>query len=668
MKLLRKILLRFVLLIILTAAVIGVISVNESYRATNDLTMSKVSDQLNLRSSLIEEKMESTVRMIDILGSDVDVIKALTYNKKDQGIIDSFTAVVEHNSDLITLVSLIDRNDIVLLSDSINAIEGIDLSAREYLIEAKASKDTSVSEIIISKADNSHAVAICKPIYNGDLYVGAIVSTIKFDLVSDLVDDAKVGENGYAFIIDIKGKDAGLVVDHPVEDMIMSTNLYDLEIPALSELADKMQTELAGEGYYTYKGDDKYVQFKRVADNWALAITANKDELNATSNKIMRVTILVGLAGLLLASLIGYAVINGAVVKPIKLLEASMAEAGKGDLTSSVTIKTRDEIENLADSFNKMLENQKRILSKVGDISQDLSASAEELTASAEEVNESANEVSENIQNMMTNIMSESSNMSEVQSQMDDLNTSIDESDEMVKQSLIACDESLVIATEGREGVGSSVTSISNISTATTEVIDAFEALTAHAKQVTGISEMISSIADQINLLALNASIEAARAGEAGRGFTVVAEEVRKLAEQTSQESDNISSVLSTISKLIVAANHSVLSSKVHVDQGEETIHALDGKFLNIIQAFERISNNISGLTEISASQVHISDDIMSAIAQMSISSDHNSAMAQEISASAEEQAAITESLSNASEETSGMAEELNSLMNQFKI
>jgi len=668
MKLLKKLLLMVLMTVFVASSVIGGVSVMKSYQATEKMTLESMEQTTTLNANLINDKLEATVRMVEIVGDDIDVIKALKENKSPSEVINSLTKIVEQNSDLIGMIALINRNDMVYTSDRINDLKGIDVSEREYLIEAKTEGKTVISEVITSKADGSQVVVVCEPIYDNGKYVGSVLSTIKFNLVTDLIDPIKVGENGYAFLIDIKGDDAGLTVDHPNADFINKMSLYDLENDELDALADKMQVNNEGFGSYVYDGDEKYVQYHKIAGNWSLGVTANADELERTSREILITTIVVMIVMIIITTGVGYFVVMFMIVKPITKLQDSMAAVGAGDLTNEVHLKTNDEISMLADDYNIMLSNQKAMINEINNISTDMTASAEELSASAQEVNDSANEVSNNIQDMMSNIMNENEEVSKVTEEINEMNSSIEASGVMIRQSKAACDESLIVASEGREGIKSSVESIENISTSTLEVMKAFNELTSHTQQVTGISEIISNIASQINLLALNASIEAARAGEAGRGFTVVADEVRKLAEQTSSESENISSVLSEITKLVEEANVTVNNTKSYVDQGEETIHSLDGKFLEIIETFNNLNQYIVNLLDISVSQTSISDGIRGSIVEVSETTDSNVSSAQEISAAAEEQSAITDNLSQSAEETSSMAEQMNGLIEQFKL
>lgn len=668
MKLLKKLLIRVIALIIVVCVVIGGMGIYKSHTETRKLMMQKVDDQLELRTMLVEEKLASTKRLIATLASNPQILRVMESGRSDSNIENQLTDLLEANNDLMTLVSLVNTKDIIFTSDKVNGLTTTDISDRAYLQEAKDTKKLAVSEVITNKTNGTQGIAICLPVYVNNKYVGSILTFVKFSLVTDLVKDTKVGENGYAYIVDNKGDDRGTLVYHPVTELVEKKfNLYADGNKELNAFLDKMKTENTASGKYVKDGNTRNVKFMNF-ENWSLVIIIDEDDLNATSTAIRNMTIIAVIIAIFLAMFIGYFVINSSIVKPIRILQKSMAKAGNGDLTELVNIKTKDEIEELALSYNQMIENQRNTLTSISNISQTMTSSAEELTASSEEVNASSEEVSQNINDMMKNILSEEEMMKSVEREMNKLNGSIEVSSELTNKSQGVCMSALDVAEEGRSGVKSSVNSMADISTSTTVIIESFSELNVQAKKVTGISETIKGIAEQINLLALNASIEAARAGDAGRGFTVVAEEVRKLAEQTTQESGNIHLLLNDITALINKADVNVNKAKEHVDEGEGTIRSLDGKFMNIIETFESLNNYIGDLETISKEQVIISDEIMGSVEASSKNAIENSGMAQEISASAEEQTSITETVSQAAEDSAQMAMELNGLIQQFKL
>jgi|GEM_PF-584189 len=669
MKLLGKLLSRVILLILITSVVIGSIAYYKASTSTNELMMNSVDQQLDLNSELIAEKLNSSIRLMEIISNGSTIQTDLERGRKNIVTAQSFTRILENNSDLLSLISLVDSKGIVLNTDESNTnVIGADLSTRPYFNEMIEAGETVISDVIVSKATNTSVIAIATPIFDKGDFIGAVVATIDFSLVSDVIVDTKIAENGYAYMLDITGENAGVTVAHPNTEFVTDgLNIYDLGISGLSSLVDDAKKNDNGSSVYTYNGDSKFVKYQNVG-NWMLVITADEKDLTKTATDIRNLTILVIVIAIALASLISYFLVKVVIINPIRKLETSMEAAGEGDLTQVVDIKTKDEFESLGNFFNGMIENQRATLTGINTISSDLTASAEELTASASDVNNSAEDVSKNIEEMMTNTLRTSSQMNEVKDEVSVLNTSIENSHELSSKSHASCKVAVEFAYDGRESLVESVQSIENISKSTDQIIDNFVNLTENAKEVTGISETIKSIAEQINLLALNASIEAARAGEAGRGFTVVAEEVRKLAEQTSSESQSISGVLTTITNLINDADECVSLTKKQVDIGETSIKSLDGKLLEIVETFKALDVDIVELDKIASNQVVISDKITEYVNDVSSNTEKNSEMAEGISAAAEEQSAITESLSSASEETSDMADELNKMIDKFTI
>ncbi len=229
-------------------------------------------------------------------------------------------------------------------------------------------------------------------------------------------------------------------------------------------------------------------------------------------------------------------------------------------------------------------------------------------------------------------------------------------------------DITLNIVSEGRKSVETTIRSISDIKSLTDKTSNDLKELENLSVEIKGIIGTINAIATQTNMLALNASIEAARAGEHGRGFAVVAEEVRKLAEQSGVESDGITKVVIEMVRKIENAVQSMTESKQAVESGVVKAEDTDVAFLKIAESIGLVSKDVKRIVEITDDEVSSSEVILNLIDTVSSLSESNSANAEEVAASVEEQTALLESIAAGSQELTAMANDLNHLVEKFKV
>ncbi len=528
--------------------------------------------------------------------------------------------------------------------------------------ETLSSNKGVVSDIIVNRETGKTIVVITEPIKSNGQTKGILIATILFESLKEIVDSIQIGNEGYGYMID----HTGLLICHPNPDHVNKTNLYD-NSPELDAILDKMTAGETGDGYYTFNGVYKYVAFAPV-NGWTLASTANYSDYMAAALRIRNSSLTIAISVLVVALALAYLFTKLGLVKPIKKLSEAMTKAGKGDLTVRTHVKSRDEIRLLGDTFNDMMDMQGNIISEIRDASSIMTDTAEELSASAQEVSATTEEITAKIDRISSDAFNQTEAIETANTAFKRLVTSIEDTDQLTKESRTNSESALSVAEEGRSLIKSTVESINDISHSTDETVELLSRLDKTAEEVSGISSTINGIADSINLLALNASIEAARAGEHGRGFSVVAEEVRKLAEQTSHESGVIQTLLSDILNQVHTATSAINSTKQSVDQGVEQVSLVDGVFTNIIQSVENIVDRIAKIQVSAQSESLVADEmnhIVLGVAEMAHATSNNT---QDISAGAEEQAAITETLSASAEEASAMAESLNNLVRNFII
>ncbi|MDO4203897.1 MAG: HAMP domain-containing methyl-accepting chemotaxis protein [Selenomonadaceae bacterium] len=357
------------------------------------------------------------------------------------------------------------------------------------------------------------------------------------------------------------------------------------------------------------------------------------------------------------------------ITSAIMALDARAIELSNGNLRlPDLEISSNDELGNLAAAFNTMQKNIKGLITRITNTSEQVAASAEELTAGAHQSAEAATDVAQTVVDVATGMESQVKSVNNVKVNVDTVFEDINQMTEKAKNVTDNSVQTKKVAEHGEVLMQGAVKRMESIESTVTATADVVKKLGENSQQIGAIVETISSIADQTNLLALNAAIEAARAGEAGRGFSVVAEEVRKLAEQSQTATEEIKERITNIQQDTDAAVSAMEQGTVEVGRGTEAIREVGEQFGEILSMVGSIEEQIQDINLSVQTVSGGTTNIVSAVEEIDEVSRVTSGHTQTISAAAEEQSASSQEIASASQALATLAGELQETTRQFKV
>ncbi|EKQ55416.1 MULTISPECIES: methyl-accepting chemotaxis protein [unclassified Clostridium] len=658
-----KLMLAFFIIVSIPMGALGYVSYNMTRNSIQASVEQQLKDQTSNTAALIDKSIESVKHSLKVASLNSDLGKAVQdlNSNNINSAFEYIKNVQEENKDFMEVLIITDAYGKVVI-DSQTKEPDIDLSDRDYMKTALSGKE-AVSEVLTSRFTGNPAIFIAYPLKDNGKVIGTLVGSIKFDSISSYASKVKVGQNGYAYMIDKNG----LIVYHPDSTKILKVNASDNASDDLKTMINEMKEGKTSQGFYTYENVYKYVSFQPVG-NWVIAVTADYNEYMSAALSIRNYTIVIVLISIMIAMICAYGYSTKGIINPIKNLEKLMKRAGEGDLTVKVSIHSKDEIGELGNSFNEMIKHQDSIVRSVTNAAEQLNAASQEMAASSEEISATTEEISATVTQVAQDAEQQNESIVDVSKVLVQLSSLVQLAQSRAKSTSSNASQTMAAADLGREKVEETVKAMNVISTGSDETSKALQSLSSLSTKVGGIINTINAIAEQTNLLALNAAIEAARAGEHGKGFSVVADEVRKLSEESNDRAKEIAALVSEMVKQTQNAVNAMEKAKVEVENGVHIVSETDKAFVNIINAIENIVKHVNEILDITGDEVASSDKVVELINNIATVTESNSSNCENVSVAAEEQANAINNLTATAEETSAMAEELTKLVERFKI
>ncbi len=600
-----------------------------SYRDTKKNSIAQIENSLSMASRSLTDfidswalgkknTMESTARYL----SDVEIMDTLQIRT----ILQETTKTL---GGFDTTVGLEDGS--AMTGSGAKLPEGYDPRVRDWYKSVKASGKVGVTDAYIDATTKKQVVSVMAPIYKDKVFVGAVILDISLDALTEAIANINF-KGGYGSLFDTKG----IFIAHPNKDLLGK------ELKAIAPMAAQgVVGKSEGLAEYEYKGISKVFAFKVSKETgWLPTITFDKAVAYAFLDTQIKELALLGLVMLVLS--VGMMIVLIRILlRPLDKLNAVVEElsSSEGDLRHRLQVTSNDEFSIVSGNINKFIEKLHEIVKKSKTISNENASISEELSRTATEV--------------VKNVDKEAKIVECTKEDGIALVQSIEVSVERAKSSQKALSDTQHDISDVKSKVERLEQTMQATALKEQSLAERLNTVSHNANEVKDVLGVIRDIADQTNLLALNAAIEAARAGEHGRGFAVVADEVRKLAERTQKSLVEIDATINVVVQSIMDANTDIIDNVQEVQALASITSELQEGMNNVSKIiYGTIDNSqytVSNFIETSAKIKKIVDEI------------------EKINVIAKENVGSIDNVSQASEHLHTMTENLKNELGKFK-
>ncbi len=594
---------------------------------------------------------------LEIITNDTDA-KALT----NQDVITKVTNLLDNvnsTDDNIINVYIATTEGDLYINPVTELPKDFDPRKRDWYIQAANNiNELSFSDPYTDTATGDMVITMSKAILNSGNLVGVAGIDIRLSSMAKSLQDIKIGKNGFTYIVDKNG----ILISHP------DVELIGTDIVQTMSYWEEAKTADSGSVSYYYQGEDLFSSYiTNDLTGWKVITVMQYSELTEDTSKIIHsllITVVFSISAAILIAIL----FSRPISKNIEKLHSAFHQLSKGDLSKRVNIRSNNEFSFIGEDFNLMADHITILFRDIksasdhvldtsialSSMAQETSASVNEVTKASEEVAKGASVQAQNSYDAVTSTTLLSDELDSIQASTISLNQLSENTNVLTQQGL----HKIQLLSDK-----SKITMESNY-----QVNELVNQTGISMEKIEAISDVIDSIAEETNLLALNASIEAARAGESGKGFAVVASEIRQLAEQSKASTIKIKGAINEIENRTSQFMEAMKNTNQNISDQVALVFETRNVFQEIMDAVHLLLSNLETIkTNIKTIGIK-KDDILTQIKHISAISQESASASEEVTASTEQINITMDEINGQAAELQALSESLQERLNQFNI